>query len=288
MNCSEIREKLRSGDRDDDAVRRHVSTCAACASEAESERRLSELIRAVPRAEAPAGFESAVFRRIESGRRSSPNVSLLKLRILVPAAAALVIAVLAIALSGVFSGDVGPERTLVPDQPPPLDNGGDRPSGQSAPAEPAEANEQVAQAPEVTGNVPGNTRTPAANPSGEEKRAGGTSTDLAARPVETIDPPWVDRNPSRLPDPMGGPLSVSPRDVLSMFGIAAVRETIGWRVTDVRRNSISEGAGVKNGDLLVELDGTPLGDAPLKGRSVKGKKLTLVRDGQRLTVSLTP
>ena len=66
MNCEQIRERLDElldgelSDRDKQAVEQHVATCDACRAELDALRQTTDLVRSLPRAEAPAGLAQSV------------------------------------------------------------------------------------------------------------------------------------------------------------------------------------------------------------------------------------
>lgn len=78
------------------------------------------------------------------------------------------------------------------------------------------------------------------------------------------------------------------KQLAAHFGVGS-----GAMINNVRENSPAERAGLKAGDIIVDVDGKPIrGEIDLV-RMINGKKegdiqLTFVRDGKRQTVGITP
>lgn len=87
---------------------------------------------------------------------------------------------------------------------------------------------------------------------------------------------------------IGAALTPLGKQLAAHFGVES-----GALVNDVRENSPAAKAGLKAGDIIVEVDGKPVkGDFDVS-RAVAGKKegavtLTIVRDRNRQTLSVTP
>lgn len=74
------------------------------------------------------------------------------------------------------------------------------------------------------------------------------------------------------------------------FGVAAGK---GLLINNVRENSPAAKAGLKAGDVIVEIDGKPIGESAEMIRALNEKKdgdvsLTIVRDRNRQTMRVTP
>jgi predicted metalloprotease with PDZ domain len=70
------------------------------------------------------------------------------------------------------------------------------------------------------------------------------------------------------------------------LGIETVYTGENWKVLSVQESSPAKRSGVKTGDAVEAIDGEKLTDKPLQSKMFEGKKLTVVRDGQKIEISL--
>ncbi len=288
MKCSEVQELIDSGAEVGGDATLHIAECERCSAAGSASGVVTEWFRSLPKAEAPPGFESRVFNDIEARSAAGSVPFFLNRSFLAPAAAVVALAVFVSAYVLLSGGAAGPDTskagaanepagdTLAKRSPSP------RSDQTGTSREEADTN-VLSRSQESSGGKTRNSASPAGKP-----EDGGRSIDFGARGEEPREPSWLDRKPKVKPGNSDRSVSMEPRVFLSMFGIRAVRDEKGWRVVSVAANSIADRAGIRAGDLVMELDGKPLGDAPLKGDSLEGKQLTVLRNGERIIAALKP
>ena len=256
--------------------------------------RVKELLGSLERVAAPDDFTFKVRARIaerkagggERVRGWSPAF----LRIAAPAA--LTVAVAAGGFYALMGDDAGPlpkaeveERmelapptsSEVADAGPPAGSDVGEPSidvNNDSVAKPAPAALQTSKAPE--------SRPPSAADRGEG------STVLAAKPPAApllprgIDPQTV--LPGTGPGEGSGEHRIS--EILQMIGVQAERERMGWTVLRTTSAGVGGRAGIRQGDIVVAIDGRSITDTDTLRGSATIRTLQVIRDGRRVTISL--
>ena len=249
------------------------------------EAKISRLLSALPRAEAPGDFEY----RVKSGiARSRPTRSGWFSPQLVTAAG-VVLLIVAIG-SGVYFYRSVPANAI--DQA-------------AATAVPAESDRAVlANVQPVTDReLP--PQTVAINTPGEQSRTappgqrdsaqppvtfGRTVTDSAAAPSTRVYPKGLERD-AKVP--------VRPRDfqrvrvftaaeILEQLGAGTTISNAGVTVGSVKENSVAAKAGLKDGDVIEAIDRKPVGVKTTFPGQFSGRSITVRRDGKSVDIDLKP
>ena len=76
------------------------------------------------------------------------------------------------------------------------------------------------------------------------------------------------------------------REVLSQNGINADFENGRWTVKSVTPNSLGDSSGVKQNDVIEEIDNQPVSGATVFNKIVNGKTITVTRNGQKSIIKL--
>lgn len=270
----------------------------------EPEKKIEELLSALPRIEPPGDFDARIRARIASrgSTHQRPAAGMWWAKLAVPVLAAVAMAV-------IFFG--GPSR-----------DDGRRSAGSTQPiaSDPAAATEMstaIAQQ-EVPSAMPSSPRTAApASDSGKgdavharrEPRTGrfgrdtgavkrdraaasttepGGSFEEAGRAGNRIMPRGFeiaeDARPDEEPEPEAGYIEVP--DLLRMIGIVATKSADGWRADSVLEGSVAEKSGARPGDVIIAVDTADISSAiRLKGKH-DVNSITVERGGKVLKLRL--
>lgn len=239
------------------------------------EEEISRMLASLKAVDAPENFEGGVRSRIAM-RREQPSLSRASLLLVAKFALPLLVLVgvggfLIVSDNGTLQGDMVPpvgdgtkQDVAVFDEPP---------SGAGAP-QTTGVNTVVAQAP--------------VNRSGTNSRAVQPSQDQGlSQDDTTVFPDGVDPRKARVTNgqrPTDGQISLA--SVLNMIGISASCSAAGCVATEVREGSVAANAGVRAADLLVALDQQPINAATSLKGGISVNTITLVRDGNRMAVSI--
>ena len=115
----------------------------------------------------------------------------------------------------------------------------------------------------------------------------GRSEDKSWKKAPDIRPKGFEQNivPQELqPDEKTNPISV--KDVLLINGINADFENGKWKVKSVTTNGVGEASGVKANDVIESIDDQPLAAETSFNKVVKGKTVTVTRNGEKLQIKL--
>ncbi|CAN5737227.1 hypothetical protein BH24ACI2_BH24ACI2_10590 [soil metagenome] len=74
--------------------------------------------------------------------------------------------------------------------------------------------------------------------------------------------------------------------ILLPLGIETISENGKLQVKAVKQNSVAERSSVKVGDIIEAIDGEKLTEQPLRAKTIKERQITVVRDTQRIKISL--
>lgn len=124
--------------------------------------------------------------------------------------------------------------------------------------------------------------------------AGGVAAPAAALPERATAPPpievpkaAVERYLANLPDVLSSALA-TPRTREVAPGQTVID---GFEISQVKPGGVAEQLGLQNGDVILEVNGQPLDGMPTimrllaQLRSATETKLTVLRDGQRITLA---
>lgn len=116
---------------------------------------------------------------------------------------------------------------------------------------------------------------------------GGTRSSALTPPKRVITPPGIS-----LDKTIGDAAnfvktkSLTAREILLQLGIEASYGNEGWKVLSVQENSPAKRSDIKLGDSVEAIDGEKLTDKPLPTRTIEGRKLTVLRGGRSIEISL--
>lgn len=256
-----------------------------------ADEQVTELLRSLPRAEAPGDFESRVRGRIARGTSGPRNTSRLWLRYALPALLAVLVSAVAVNVYVSRPDETGTAEPT-PDVSPAT-----APPGPDVPAR-------------LPSNVLAESATPLPAPvvdsHADKRRSGVRSVSMPARhKASTVPAGFVKdsavrkgKDPIILKDvdpttgnlaspgndfPTSGPLNVSA--LLQLMGIDGEKAEGGWKVKSNRSGSMAERSGVKAGDIIESIDDKPLTDgSPFN--SISFGSLQVVREGKRVRLPI--
>ncbi len=250
---------------------------------------VAELLRALPRVDAPGNFVFRVKARIAEG--SSPQGRLLQfLKLGAPLAGVLLVGTFVVFYNGLPSPveipsvidtartDLIAPQSSVDVTPPP-----------SATISRPQMNDPIASQPErvsVTTERTGPVRR-ASNPVRDNRSRGG-SIDSTLGSANTILPPGFRLDPRNRDTASSnmGVADVAVRDVLELLGMSAEFDGDGWRVRSAATNSMAQLAGVRVGDVIEAINGTPLEPNTTFKGGISVRSLRVLRDGKQVNLSL--
>ena len=249
----------------------------------EHEDKVTSLLNAMERIDAPVGFENRVMSRItEANASDDPHrpVILLFLKFAGPA-----VMLLFMGVAFVFFGDREVSTALVPPleevQTVPVTSDGPVPAQNSV-----AASSTIVPDPSV--------RTPVANTARHSEgstasRPGVRSEDMAVQgPGETYAPPGLDPRPHNVdPSTVTANRGVKIADVLSFIGISTVCGDDGCRVTSLSKGSLADRARLIVGDRIISVDGRALNASTSFSGPTSFKTFQVVRGGRTLNLSLS-
>jgi membrane-associated protease RseP (regulator of RpoE activity) len=76
------------------------------------------------------------------------------------------------------------------------------------------------------------------------------------------------------------------RSILDFVGIKASATEMGWIVNSVGKNTVAERSGVRAGDLIEAINGSPVTDGTLFSGSFMGKSVRVKRGGELVEINL--
>ncbi len=152
-----------------------------------------------------------------------------------------------------------------------------------------QTNELIAGQPErvsVTNERTGPVRR-SSNPVSDNRSRGG-SIDRTLGSANTILPPGFQSEPQKkdIAASNAGGADIAVRDVLQMLGVSADPDADGWRVRSAAANSMAQRAGVRVGDVIEAINGTPLEPNMTFKGGISVKTLRVRRDGKQVTLYL--
>lgn len=255
----------------------------------EDDQSVADLLGHLPRVEAPANFDARVRSRIAQGRPSSWRAWL------IPSAAAVSLCsvVLAAVVFVYFRGrDAQVADAGQPDNPAVTSESPNPQFAESRNPEPANVSTQptVSKTPAlslVAEKREGSISRP--GPAASSKPGGGSYVETiksSEAPRVPIGMPTPGTNPEANIRPPGSVNKVSSREVLQLIGLDGEFRDDGWHVRKVAENSSAARSGLRVGDVVEAIDDTKIiGNTTFDG-GFNGKNLTVLRDGNRLTISL--
>ena len=259
------------------------------------EKRLREMCRTLKKLEAPKDFDFKLKARIANAKASDfqPRLVPALLRYALPALGLILILGLLAYNGGFLSSNnpmvagspVAPQTTtnlpqndavtsFAPSDSTPDNNTAVSPLPQDSP----KPNELAVRQPKKPALEP--LRRPKADET-------GGSTDQSQKKAPIITP--KNNMPRSVPqnsqdNEASNPLPV--REVLSQNGINADFENGRWTVKSVTPNSLGDSSGVKQNDVIEEIDNQPVSGATVFNKIVNGKTITVTRNGQKSIIKL--
>jgi membrane-associated protease RseP (regulator of RpoE activity) len=245
------------------------------------EKTVADLLGSLQRVEAPTNFDARVRSRIAQGMPSSRAGWLMPSAAAVSLGAVLLTAMVFVYFRGpdaqiadatqpeiapvIVSESPNPQFALTREPEPPIIN--------NVPAPPVVAEKGDAPVPRPK-TAPG-------------PKGGDTYYDRALRPEkDPIVPFGTSATPEANIRPPGRVIKVSAREVLQLIGLDAEFRDGGWLVQKVSENSMAARSGVRNGDVVEAIDDTKIAGNTTFENGFNGKNLTVIRNGNRQTISI--
>ena len=260
---------------------------------------VAALLSALPRVEAPENFEFRVRAGIAKG--SAPRASLIPfLKVAAPLSLVLTVGAFGIFYGTMPSGNEAPTisqtlpsggQAVQPETPVSAASAVTAPAPQITNSTVVEPSERAAREEPSVGPVRRNNHTVTASRSrrvAADRPFEGGSKDQALGSANTILPKGFETaNPQRqnLNANVGG-TKVPVGDVLGMLGVNGEFTGGGWKVRSVAANTSALRAGVKPGDLIEAIDGTPVAQGMMFSGGFSVKTIRIRRDGKTLSLNL--
>lgn len=259
------------------------------------EQRLREMCRTLKKVEAPKDFDLKLKARLADSKANDfqPRLVPVLLRYALPTLGLILILGLLAYNSGFLSSNnplvaessVAPQTattlpqnsavsSFTPSEQTPDNNTAVLPLNQELP----KPNEVVVRQPKISELEA--SRRP------KENETGG-STDKSQKKAPIIAP--KNNMPKTLPQNSPDSETSNPipvREVLSQNGINADFENGRWTVKSVTPNSLGDSSGVKQNDVIEEIDNQPVSGATVFNKIVNGKTITVTRNGQKSRIKL--
>lgn len=83
-----------------------------------------------------------------------------------------------------------------------------------------------------------------------------------------------------------GSVAITAEQILSQLGIESVLENGRRKVKKIASNSVAERSSVKVGDVIEAIDGETLTSEPIRGKTIEGKTLTIIRGTEKQEITL--
>ena len=253
---------------------------------ATAEEKISQLISALPRVEAPGDFGFRVKVRIAEARpvNSRPLWLPTALKAAAPLGLALAVGGYFAATSLYVSDLSGPTQASVETVRPGI--------VQSVPAAPVQ---EPAGSPIDTASVAEPSKTVTAVPTRDVASAKTRAKRAITRkPTDDSDSgSYVEAaSDTRNPLPADDPSAVKPEtvkgtpagEVLTRIGVNALFGENGWKAESVSPNTAASRAGVQAGDIIESVDDQDMTDLGSVAKPAKGKKLKVKRDGKSVEI----
>ncbi len=256
----------------------------------EDDQSVADLLRSLPRVEGPTNFDARVRSLIAQGRPSS------RAGWLIPsAAAASLCAVVLAAVAFVYLRGTDEQIADVSQPVSAPAMASESPNPQFTESRTTEPQKAVTQPSVANSEAPPPSMVAERRDAPATRRrtttpAGGGSRDWAVRPTEAPKVargmPTPGATPENIPRQMGPVVKVSAREVLQLIGLDAEFRDGGWLVKKVSENSMAARSGVRDGDVIEAVDDTKMAENTTFENGFNGKNLTVVRNGNRQTISI--
>jgi len=249
------------------------------------ERKVADLLRALPRAEAPSNFEFGVKARISAGVASRPGQLFRLLKVAAPLTLVLLVAGI-VMFYGVLPGDgtapIASDLTRSDDTKvsQPATKTEPLPTAvEAAPAtEPAAAG--VAASPAEAATIRRAPRPANRKESGTE----GGYKQLTHRQANIITPPGIPATVGPNANTAGREIPV--KEVFEILGVNAEFVKGAWTVRSCAHNSICSRVGLKADDAIEAIDERQISRETKFRGTVETKSVRVRRDGKPLTIHL--
>lgn len=120
-----------------------------------------------------------------------------------------------------------------------------------------------------------------------EKVTGGSRDIAVSSGPKVITPQGINLDEPAQVEPVNQPKnSLSVEQVLSELGVEVVSENGARKVKTIRKNSLADSSGIKVGDVIHAINGTPVSGDPLGSGTIEIKKIIVVRGADKLEIAL--
>lgn len=302
MNCREYTaefEERRA--RLSEAARLHLDDCPGCEKTSRAQTRVWQAIDALARVDAPNDFEFHVKAKIANAKPADFQPRFLPvLRYVLPLGLIVMVLGLLTFNTSLFVGNDGESRlSQTPVQPtpaaviPPIDSFSSNQvavaaaSGEILPANIANADMKPTQSGQqgqlATAKVSPKMRTNAPKKNVDDNFLGWKDTTVSeekGRFPFGLDPNRTIKTLPRVENENF--LS----DTFQVFGIETVSESGKLKVKTVKQNSLAERSDVKVGDVIEAVNDVKLSASAPRPKKIEVKKMTIVRDGEKIAISV--
>ena len=303
MNCREFLIEFEERNSLTETARLHLNDCLPCKKTADVQARIWKVIECLETVDAPSDFNFRVKARIANAKQSDFQPKLLPvLRYVLPLSFVVLLFALVVFNSMYFVDDKSVPQ-IAENNFQPLNEKGNEPNNDSV-ASVVNADEQLAsdgsnsniQSKEKR-TIENNARFVAVKNERElplTQKAGKKDSFKGSRDLGStvsnvnILPPGINLGNTNASAPISEKAKTETTEqILSeMLGMEIVSENGSQKVASVKRNSVAHRSGIKTGDVIEAIDGKKLTDEPIGTKTVEAKKLTVVRAGGRIEISL--
>lgn len=308
MNCREFTEQFEVGLDLQNAAKAHLKNCQQCQIFQKEESQLSNMLRTLPKVQAPTNFEFGYKSKLAGARNNhSPSMIWQTLRYILPLSAAAVIFGFVLFNSNLLINNDSPkiaEQNLVkPENPISNQSFANKQIDEKVGIVEANANvgtildnqekTEIAQIPEsnsIKNQVSKEQKTEIkkVETKKENKKSEKIfSSDVAVEKSNVITPEGLKPNKTIVRSPNNQEATTfSASEILNQLGIETSNENGKLKVNSIRQSSAGENSDVKVGDVVTAIDGQKLSDQTIRTRTVQGKTLTVDRNNQQITIQI--
>lgn len=319
MNCKEFKDQFEDGLSLDETAKNHLESCGNCKKFHSEGLQLSQMIRTLPKVEAPKDFEFGFRSKLAQSKLNKPLSPIWQtLRYALPLTAAVLIFGFVFINSNLFSNDQSkqtaesqqidqkltpaenfietktePEDKLIADKTDEIDK--TEVDDKVKITKQVEIRKEGQILPELAGSKQkvivekeaDKEKILSIDNKPEDTTEKILNVDSTLNVTKTINPPGTDSTESiENKQVQQEAKTFTAKDILTQLGINTSDENGQLMVNSVTKSSSGESSGVKVGDIVTAIDGQDVSGRTLSVRSIQGKILRIKRDGQILNITI--
>lgn len=301
MNCREFLIEFEERDVLTETARIHLNDCLKCKKTADVQTRIWQMIECLETVDAPNDFNFRVKARIANAKQSDFQPRFLPvLRYVLPLSFAVLLFAFVV-FNSVYFIDDNSVPQIAENNFQPLNEKGNEPGGDASvfysnerlAADDSNPTQQSRETRKIDRNarfvaVKNGKELPLTRKAGKKDDFQG-SRDLGST-VSNVNilPRGINSENTTENAPISEKAKTETTEqILSqMLGMEIVSENGSQKIASVKRNSVAHRSGIKTGDVIEAIDGKKLTAEPIGTKTVEAKKITVVRAGERIEISL--